>query len=115
MFSATVAQKPTIAVSEGIKNGRNSESVWNLLGVESTGPNPPALLVIHHSSSTPTPSMNGAPMPSRNLMVSMPFQTTTIFSSQKEKKQIQMEAGKAAMEGERMPSMEWMACPPIHA
>src|ERR1017187_3956010 len=86
MFSATVAQKPTIPVSDGTKKRMNSALLWNLLGALSTGPSPPALREIHHSSNRPIPSMNGAPIPSRNLMVSMPRQITAMFSSQKAKK-----------------------------
>src|SRR5215468_7899488 len=91
MFSATVAQKPTIAVKEGTKNTKNSDGVWKRLGALRTGPKPPARRVIHQSSRTPTLSMNGAPMPSRNFMVSMPFHTTTMFNSQNEKKHTQMD------------------------
>src|SRR6516164_5869009 len=46
IFSATVAQNPTIPVSAGMKKRTNSAVLWNLLGVRSTGPNPPALRVI---------------------------------------------------------------------
>ena len=81
MFSATVAQKPTMPVSDGMKKRTNSAVVWNLLGVFSTGPSPPALPVIHSSSNSPMPSRNGAPTPSRNLMVSMPRHTTHMFSA----------------------------------
>src|ERR1700676_4583407 len=105
MFSATVAQNPTIAVSDGTKKWKNSPAVLNLLGALRTGPKPPALRVIHHSNSSATPSMNGAPMPSRNLMVSMPRQTTNMFSSQKEKKQIQGAAAIRPLGGYRILSM----------
>src|SRR5258708_19499213 len=90
MLSATVDQKPTIPVSAGMKNLTNSPGLSNLLGVLSTGPNPPAFPVIQNRSSKPTTSMNGAPTPSRTLMVSIPRQTTTMFSAQKRKKQIQL-------------------------
>src|SRR5271157_2543609 len=88
MFSATVAQKPTMPVNDGMKKRMNSPVVWNLLGLCSTGPSPPALREIHHNKSRPTASMNGAPMPSRNLMVSMPRQITAMVSSQNSEKQI---------------------------
>src|SRR5208282_4228739 len=55
---------------------RKSEVLWNLLCVWSTGPKPPALRVTHKSSRIPTISMKGAPMPSRNLIVSIPRQIT---------------------------------------
>ena len=60
MFKATVAQKPTIPVNDGMKKCMKSVVELNLLGALSTGPRPPALPVIHQSSSKPTPSMNGA-------------------------------------------------------
>src|SRR6516225_12250762 len=53
MFSATVAQNPTIPVSDGMKKRMNSAVDWNLLGALSTGPSPPALPVIHQSSNRP--------------------------------------------------------------
>src|SRR3954468_10245924 len=90
MFSATVAQNPTIPVSDGMKNRINSALVLNLLGVFSTGPKPPALLTVHHSNATPTVSRKGAPTPSSTRMVSMPFHTTHMLISQNPKKQIQM-------------------------
>src|SRR6266850_2465619 len=86
MFSATVAQKPTIAVSEGTKTCKNSAVVLNLLGVLRTGPRPPAFLVIHHKRRSPTPSMKGAPIPSKNLIVSMPRQITSMLRNQNAKK-----------------------------
>src|SRR5262249_47749547 len=113
MLSATVAQNPTMPVRDGTKKCRNSLVVLNLLGVLKTGPKPPAFLVIHHSSSKPTASMNGAPTPSKNLMVSMPRQITAMFSSQKAKKQIQGVAAWAAAVGSKTRNIEKMACPPI--
>src|SRR5580700_8096873 len=91
MFSATVAQNPTMPVNDGMKNFRNSAVDLNLLGVLSTGPSPPAWLVTHHKRRSPTQSMNGAAMPSKNLMVSMPRQITAMFKSQKRPKQTQTE------------------------
>src|SRR5271169_3882766 len=105
MFRATVAQKPTMPVSEGMKKRMNSPVELNLLGALSTGPMPPARLVIHHSSSNPMASMNGAAMPSKNRMVSIPRQITKMFSAQKAKKQIQIPAFDAPAAGHRMPSM----------
>jgi hypothetical protein len=90
IFSATVAQNPTIPVSDGMKNRMNSAVVWNLLSPFSTTPRPPALLVTHHSSSNPTASRNGAPRFSSMRMLSTPFQTTHILINQKAKKQIQI-------------------------
>src|ERR1017187_2646815 len=113
MLSATVAQKPTMPVSDGIKKRRNSALVRNLLGALSTGPRPPAFPVIHHNRRSPMPSMKGAPMPSRNLMVSMPRHMTAMLSAQKAKKQIQAPPGEAAAPGQKIFSMEKMASPPI--
>src|SRR6185436_4949188 len=102
MLSATVAQKPTMPVSDGIKNRTNSAVVWNLLGALRTGPKPPASDVIHHSMSKPTASMNGAATPSSTLMVSMPCQTTSMFSPQKKKKQIHMPSDDPLAAGHRI-------------
>jgi hypothetical protein len=74
MFSATVAQKPTMPVSAGTKKRQNAALSRKRLGALSTGPKPLALRVTHISSSTPIASMKGAPIPSRNLMVRMPGQ-----------------------------------------
>src|SRR5258705_3323946 len=92
MLRATVAQKPTMPVSDGMKKRRNSALPWNLLGALRTGPKPPASEVIHHNISRPTESMNGAATPSRILMVSMPRQTTSMLSAQKKKKQAHIPA-----------------------
>src|SRR5229473_8248913 len=113
MLRATVAQKPTMPVSDGMKKRRNSGVLWNLLGALRTGPKPPASDVIHHSISRPTESMNGAATPSRTLIVSMPRQTTNMFSAQKEKKQIHMPVDDPLAAGQRIWSMVKMACPPI--
>ena len=57
--------------------------------------------------------MKGAPIPSRNLMVSMPRQITTMFSAQKHTKQTAEPAAKARQAGHRMRSIALMAWPPI--
>ena len=41
MLSASVAQKPTIAVSEGMKKPMKSAALSKRLGAESMGPRPP--------------------------------------------------------------------------
>src|SRR5215467_13804545 len=102
MLSATVAQNPTMPVSDGTKNRRNSAVLWNLLGALRTGPKPPASEVIHHSISKPTDSMNGAATPSRILIVSMPRQTTSMLSPQKKKKQTHMPAEDPVAAGHRI-------------
>src|SRR3569832_1494773 len=114
MFSATVAQKPTMPVSDGMKKRTNSAVVLNLLGEARTGPKPPALLTVNHNSASPTISRNGAPTPSRMRMVSIPFQTTDMFISQNPKKQIQIPAPDCATEGHTILAIDQIACPPIH-
>src|SRR3954452_17172071 len=114
MFNATVDQNPTIPVSDGAKNRKNSPPVWNLLGELSTGPKPPALLVIQKSNSRPTPSIKGAPTPSSTRIVSIPRHTTAMLSSQNAKKQTKIVAGFAAVSGQTTCSMDAIACPPIH-
>jgi len=59
--------------------------------------------------------MNGAPIPSRNLMVSIPRHTTTMLIAQNRKKQIQPLPGKLAAPGHKILSIEKIACPPIQA
>ena len=85
-----MAQNPTIPVKEGMKKRTKSLVDLNRLGVLNTGPRPPARLVIHHNSSNPMASMNGAATPSRNLMVSIPRKITKMFKAQNAKKQIQI-------------------------
>src|SRR5712692_4105852 len=113
MLSATVAQNPTMPVSDGMKNRTKSAVSWNLLGALRTGPKPPASDVIHQSISRPTQSMNGAATPSRTLMVSMPRQTTSMLSPQKKKKQAHIPDEDPLAAGHRICSMVKIACPPI--
>src|SRR5258708_5823078 len=115
IFNATVDQKPTIPVSAGMKNRTNSDVLRNLLGVCSTGPNPPALRVIQKSSSKPTTSIKGAPIPSRNLMVSSPRQMTIRLIPQNTKKQPQPQPGTLAAPAHTMQNTEKTASPPIQA
>src|SRR5260370_8775232 len=115
MFNATVAQKPTIPVSDGTKKRINSPVVLNLLGLASTGPNPPAFRVIHQNIISPTHSMNGALTPCRNLMLSIPHQITAIFSAQNAKKQIHGSAGCVAAPAHNPTSTDKIPCPPIHS
>ncbi len=42
MLSETVAQKPTVPFSAGIRNFRKSEKLTKRDGADSMGPNPPA-------------------------------------------------------------------------
>src|SRR5436309_103102 len=97
-----------------MKKCTNSLVVENLLGALSTGPRPPARLVIHQSSSSPTPSMKGAAIPSKNLIISIPRQITYIFSAQNAKKQTQTPIGDDPAAGHRIRSIAKIAWPPIH-
>ena len=72
MLSDSVAQKPIIAVSDGKNTGRNSRSVWNLPGCESSGPKPLASVTAHASSSPVITSTNGAAQFSTARSRSMP-------------------------------------------
>src|SRR5258708_13062854 len=82
MLSDTVAQKPTTPVSDGTKKRKNSPKLWNLEGVASMGPKPPALLRAQSSSAKPISNKKGAEMPCKKRMVSMPRKITATFSSQ---------------------------------
>ena len=76
MFSESVAQNPTMPVSAGKKYFQNCPSFgWptsKAEGCDNIGPNPPALLQAHQSSSNPSAMSSGALMFSRTRMVSMP-------------------------------------------
>ncbi len=102
-----------MAVSEGKKTARNAPVEWNWLGVESIDPKLPALMRTQISSAAAMTNMKGAPKACRWRIDSTPRQTTTMFSSQKPRKQAQRTPGLVATEGQMTPSMEWMAVPPI--
>src|SRR2546430_12510907 len=76
MFNETVAQKPTTPVSEGMKKRKNSLKLWNFDGVASMGPKPPALLRAQRRRASPMSSRNGAEMPCKKRMVSIPRRIT---------------------------------------
>src|SRR6266849_549270 len=113
MFSETVAQKPTTPVSEGIKKRKNSPKLWNFDGVESMGPKPPALLRAQRRRVSPIRSRNGAEMPCRKRMVSIPRRITNTLRSQKKAKQRAGPEWKFAQDGARATIMALMASPPI--
>ena len=73
MFSDSVAQKPTIAVSPAPKTGRNSDTGSAFDDPASTTDSPPARPSAHTISATPTSSRNGALRTSSHLIDSMPF------------------------------------------
>ena len=64
MFSARVAQKPTMAVSEGQNTCQNCPAFLppaaNSEGRSSKGPKPPALSCTHHSSTKQIAIFSGA-------------------------------------------------------
>src|SRR5450631_3989008 len=60
IFNDSVAQYPTMPVSERKKKWKKLEFEWNWLGASSIGPNPPALCVIKPSSTSDITSRNGA-------------------------------------------------------
>src|SRR5258707_14568153 len=82
MLSDTVAQKPTTPVSDGTKKRKNSPKLWNLEGVVSMGPKPPALLCAQSSSAKPISNKKGAETPCKKRMVSMPRKINATFSRQ---------------------------------
>ena len=59
IFNDSVAQYPTMAVSDGQKKCRNPDVVVNLLGAASIGPNPPALRTMKISSIDERINMTG--------------------------------------------------------
>src|SRR5207245_9481674 len=88
MFNETVAQKPTTPVSEGMKKRKNSLKLWNFDGVASMGPKPPALLRAQRRRASPMRSRNGAEMPCKKRMVSLPRRSTRTLSNNKKTKQM---------------------------
>src|SRR5215831_2092764 len=113
MFSETVAQKPTTPVSEGTKKRKNSPKDRNLEGVESIGPKPPALLRAQRRRANPMKSKNGAEIPCRKRIVSMPRRITKTLRSQKRTKQTAAPEWNFAQPGARATIMALMASPPI--
>src|SRR6267154_5590217 len=113
MFNDTVAQKPTTPVSEGMKKPKNSPKDRNFEGVASMGPKPPALLRAQRRRASPMRRRNGAEMPCKKRMVSMPRRITSTLRSQKKAKHIAGPAWKFAHDGARATIMALMASPPI--
>ena len=78
MFSASVAQKPTIAVSPGQKVAQNSPAFLppaaNCDGADSIVPKPPAFDVAHHTSATHITTLIGADQLSSQRIESVPCQ-----------------------------------------
>ena len=93
-------------VSVGKKTGRKSCQLWNLLGVDSIEPKLPALMRTQINSAAAMMNMNGAAKPCRKRIDSTPRQTTTIFSSQKPRKQAHSAQSTCATEGQITTSME---------
>src|SRR5256885_13223373 len=113
MFNETVAQKPTTPVSEGMKKRKNSLKLWNFDGVASMGPKPPALLRAQRRRASPMSSRNGAEMPCKKRMVSIPRRITRTLRNQKKTKQMAGPDEKRAQEGASATIMALMASPPI--
>src|SRR6201985_2556404 len=112
MFKESVAQYPTIAVSDGKKNRRKSPVVWKRLGAESIGPNPPALCNIQKSKINDMTNIKGAEKLCRNRIDSTPRQTTYILSSQNPRKLAQSTEGACAVAGHSTAIIAAIACPP---
>lgn len=72
MFSDSVDQKPIMPMSEGQKSFQKSPPQPSLEGWSSSGPKPPALLLIHHSITPAPSSTKGAAQFSKRRIVSMP-------------------------------------------
>ena len=78
MFSESVAQNPTVAVTTG-KNARRNDSpsrappTANALGALNIGPNPPAARIAHTKSANVSEMSNGAAYSSTLRMLSMPL------------------------------------------
>src|SRR5688572_17142215 len=79
MLSASVAQNPTIAVSEGQNVAQNRPSLLppgsNCEGEDIMVPKPPALLSAHHTSTRHITILIGADQVSSQRIESVPFTT----------------------------------------
>src|ERR1044072_2203229 len=86
MLRASVAQNPTIAVSQGRKSAPNVApgAGGPVRGPEGKRivPTPPARSAAHPSSASPIAIRNGAESVSSHLIDSVPFQTNQRFTSQ---------------------------------
>src|SRR5271155_5367497 len=100
MFNDSVAQYPTIAVSDGKKKRRKLPVVWKRLGAESIGPKPPALCSIQKSRMNDMTSMKGAEKLCRNRIDSTPRHTTYILRSQNPRKLAHRVKGVCAVAGQ---------------
>src|SRR2546430_14049164 len=113
MFNETVAQKPTTPVSEGMKKRKNSLRLWTFVAVASMGPRQTALLRAQRRRASPMSSRNGAEMPCKKRMVSIPRRITRTLRNQKKTKQMAGPDEKRAQEGASATIMALMASPPI--
>src|SRR5688572_28194769 len=86
MLSDSVAQKPTMAVSEGKNTRMKSALVANFEGWDRMGPNPPAFTYAQASNARPTTIRNGADTLSSHLMLSVPLTMNHTFNAQKTRK-----------------------------
>src|SRR5271157_520205 len=102
-----------MAVSDGKKTAKNSLLEWNWLGVDNIEPKLPALMRTQMSRAAAMTNMKGAQKACKWRMDSTPRHTTTIFKSQKPRKQAHRIPSREAREGQITSSMEWMAWPPI--
>src|SRR3954463_10487782 len=82
MFSESVAQKPTIAVSCGTKTRQNSPGVLNFEPCEKSSRTEPSFHVAHQSRASPATIRNGAAHDSSHLIESIPCHTKCRFTAQ---------------------------------
>src|SRR5688572_13178602 len=85
MLRESVAQKPTMPVSEGKKKAQNAALEVNLLGCARIGPSPFPAEMAHHSSASAATGRKYALNTSNFRMLSTPRYTTYIFTSQNRK------------------------------
>jgi hypothetical protein len=82
MLSESVAQKPTIAVNEGMKTFQNAPGSVSFEGLSISGPKPPARSTIHHRSAAAITSTSGAAQFSNTRTAFMPRYRIRIWSTQ---------------------------------
>ena len=130
MLSDSVAQYPTIAVTQGTNSATNWDDDAGRPARERASarrrmvPRPPTLSAAQRSSASPVTMRNGADSVSSHLMLSVPARTKYRLISQKRTKLVncgrpypmnRQSPPSPSHPGHRMPSSALSASPPIHA
>src|SRR5581483_2829125 len=88
MFNDSVAQNPTMPVSDGKKKSANCETVENFDGCFKIGPSPCDTLMAQNNKARAAMGRKKALNTNSFLMLSTPRYTINIFNAQNNKKQM---------------------------